>query len=104
MAETILQHWIFSRFALPFLLVFFIIFALLEKTKILGTEEIEGTTYTRKNLNAMIAFVVSFLVVASSKLVEIIADVSSQMVVLLLASVFFLLLVVIVIILVIRAM
>ena len=41
----------------------------------------------------MIAFVVSFLVVASSKLVGIIADVSSQMVVLLLASVFFLLLV-----------
>jgi len=78
---------------LPFLLVFTIVYAIFEKTKILGTEEIEGTVYTRKNLNAMIAFVVSFLVVASSKLVEIIADVSSQMVVLLLASVFFLLLV-----------
>ena len=78
---------------LPFLLVFTIVYAILEKTKILGTEEISGTTYTRKNLNAMTAFSVSFLVIASSKLVEVIANVSSQMVVLLLASVFFLLLV-----------
>jgi hypothetical protein len=78
---------------LPFLLVFTIMYAILEKTKVLGTEEIEGVRYTRKNLNAMTAFAVSFLVVASSKLVAIIANVSSQMVVLLLASVFFLLLV-----------
>jgi hypothetical protein len=78
---------------LPFILVFTIVYAILEKTKILGTEEIKGVKYTRKNLNAMTAFSVSFLVVASSKLVAIIANVSSQMVVLLLASVFFLLLV-----------
>ena len=78
---------------LPFLLVFTIVYAILEKTKLLGTEEIEGTKYTRKNLNAMTAFAISFLVVASSKIVAIIADVSSQMVVLLLVSVFFLLLV-----------
>jgi hypothetical protein len=78
---------------LPFLLIFTIVYAILEKTKVLGTEEIEGTKYTRKNLNAMTAFVISFLVVASSKLVAVIAKVSSQMVVLLLASVFFLLLI-----------
>lgn len=78
---------------LPFLLVFTIVYAILEKTKVLGTEEIKGVKYTRKNLNAMTAFAISFLVVASSKLVAIIANVSSQMVVLLLASVFFLLLV-----------
>ncbi len=78
---------------LPFLLVFTIVFAILEKTKVLGTEEIEGVKYTKKNLNAMTAFVIGFLVVASSKLVAIITDVSSQMVVLLLAAVFFLLLV-----------
>lgn len=78
---------------LPFVLVFTIVYAILEKTKVLGTEEIEGTKYTRKNLNAMTAFAISFLVVASSKLVAIIANVSSQMVVLLLASVFFLLLI-----------
>lgn len=78
---------------LPFLLVFTIVFAILEKTKVLGTVKIGDQTYTQKNLNAMAAFVVSFLVIASSKLVEIITNVSSQMVVLLLASVFFLLLV-----------
>lgn len=78
---------------LPFVLVFTIVYAILEKTKVLGTEEIKGVKYTRKNLNAMTAFAISFLVVASAKLVAIIANVSSQMVVLLLASVFFLLLV-----------
>ncbi len=78
---------------LPFILVFTIVYAILEKTKILGTEEIEGVKYTRKNLNAMTAFVIGFLVVASSKLVSVVTDVSSQVVVLLLASVFFLMLV-----------
>ncbi len=78
---------------LPFILVFTIVYAILEKTKVLGTEEIEGVKYTRKNMNAMTAFVISFMVVASSKLVAIVTDVSSQVVVLLLASVFFLMLV-----------
>jgi hypothetical protein len=77
---------------LPFLLVFTIIFALLEKTKVLGMEDIEGKKYTKKNLNAMTAFVIAFLTIASSKLVEIITTVSSQIVILLLLSVFFLLL------------
>ena len=78
---------------LPFLLVFTIVFAIFEKTKVLGMEEVEGKTYTKKNLNAMVAFVISFMVVASSKLVELITAVSSQMVVLLFLCVFFLLLV-----------
>lgn len=78
---------------LPFLLVFTIVFAIFEKTKVLGEEEIEGKKYTRKNLNTMAAFVIAFLVVASSKLVEIISTVSSQMVVLLMLSILFLLLV-----------
>jgi len=78
---------------LPFLLVFTIVFAILEKTKVLGTEEIDGKRFTKKNLNAMTAFVIAFLTVASSQLVEIITKVSSQIVVLLLLSIFFLLLV-----------
>lgn len=78
---------------LPFILVFTIVFAILEKTKVLGTEEISGKEYTRKNLNAMTSFVISFLVIASSKLVEIITQVSSQVVILLMLSVLFLLLV-----------
>ena len=78
---------------LPFLLVFTIVFVILEKTKVLGTEDIEGKRYTKKNLNAIAAFVMAFLVVASSELVEIITTVSSQAVIVLFLSVLFLLLV-----------
>ena len=78
---------------LPFLLVFTIVFAILEKTKVFGTEDIEGKKFTKKNLNSMTAFVIAFFVVASSKLVETITQVSSYVVLLLLLSVFFLLLV-----------
>lgn len=78
---------------LPFLLVFTIVFALLEKTKVFGVEKIEGKEYTKKNLNSAAAFVIAFLVVASSELVEVITKVSSQFVVLLFLIVLFLLLV-----------
>ena len=63
MAETILQHWILTNFAYPFLLIFFIAFGILEKTKIFG----EG----RKQLNALIAFAIGliFVTAVSPKLV-----------------------------------
>ncbi|MBI2134376.1 hypothetical protein HYU09_00150 [Candidatus Woesearchaeota archaeon] len=78
---------------LPFLLVFTIVFALLERTKVFGVEEIDGKKYTKKNLNSVAAFVIAFLVIASSRLVEIITAVSSNFVVLLFLVVLFLLLV-----------
>ena len=78
---------------LPFLLVFTIVFALFERTKVLGIEKIEGKEYTKKNLNSAAAFVIAFLVVASSELVGIITEVSSKFVVLLFLIVLFLLLV-----------
>ena len=78
---------------LPFILVFTIVFAILEKSKVFGTENIDGKEYTKKNLNAMTAFVIAFFVVASSQLVEIITQVSSYTVILLLLSVLFLLLI-----------
>jgi hypothetical membrane protein len=77
---------------LPFLLVFTMVFAILEKTRVYGVEKIGDKTYTKKNLNSMTAFVIAFFVVASSKLVEIILKVSSQVVILLLASILFLML------------
>ena len=55
--ETILQHWIFTSFILPFLLVFFIVFAILEKTKIFG----DG----KKQLNALLAFVIGLIFVGA---------------------------------------
>ena len=78
---------------LPFILVFTIVFAILEKTKVLGTEEHDGKKYPKKNLNAMTSFVMAFMVIASSELVEIITTVSSKAVVLLFLAVLFLLLV-----------
>jgi hypothetical protein len=77
---------------LPFLLVFTIVFAILEKTKIFGTEDIDGKKYTRKNLNSMIAFVSAFLVVASTKLVAIINETVANVVLLLILGVCFLML------------
>ncbi|MBI2654123.1 hypothetical protein HYX02_04905 [Candidatus Woesearchaeota archaeon] len=78
---------------LPFLLVFTIVFAIFEKTRVLGTEDIDGKKYTKKNLNAIASFVIAFLVVASSQLVEIITKVSANAVIVLFLSVLFLLLV-----------
>ncbi len=78
---------------LPFLLVFTIVFAILEKTRILGTIEIEGTKYSKKNLNAIVGFVTSFLVVASARLVSVINEAIANTVLLLLLVVLFLLLV-----------
>ncbi len=78
---------------LPFLLVFTIVFAIFEKTQIFGLEKIGGREVSKKGLNAMVAFVIAFFVVASSQLVQIVTDVSSQAVVLLLSVILFLLLI-----------
>ncbi len=78
---------------LPFLLTFTIVYAIFEKTKVFGMEKIDGKEYTKKPLNAMVAFVIGFIVIASSKIVAIITEVSANMVILLLLSVFFMILV-----------
>jgi uncharacterized membrane protein YidH (DUF202 family) len=76
---------------LPFLLVFTMVFALLEKTKIFGLEKIGEREYTRKNLNAMVAFTTAFFVVASTKVVEVINETLAHVFILLLLAVLFLL-------------
>ncbi len=79
---------------LPFLLVFTVVFAIMEKTKVFGMEKsASGKEYTRKNLNSMVAFVTAFLVVASSRLVAIINETMANMVLLLMMSVCFLILI-----------
>jgi len=80
---------------LPFLLVFVLVFALLEKTKVLGTEvqkdsKGEKNEYTKKSLNAMVAFVMGFFVVASTQLVSVINKSLSQIFLLLLLVICFL--------------
>jgi len=77
---------------LPFLLVFTVVFAILEKTKLFGTEHVGGRDFTRKNLNAIVAFVIGFLVVASTKVVAIINEALANFILLLLLGICFLLL------------
>lgn len=57
MADTILQHPILTNFAYPFLIVFFIVFAVLEKTKLFG----DG----KRQLNALLSFVIGLLFVSA---------------------------------------
>jgi hypothetical protein len=100
MAETIFRNAIvflndigLYDVVLPFLLVFTLVFAILEKTKILGIGEIDGEKTTKKNLNAMTAFICAFLVIASTQLVGVINEIIANVVLLLVLSVCFLLLV-----------
>lgn len=58
MAETtIVQHWLLTQFILPFLLVWFVAYAILEKTKLFG----EG----KMQLDAMIAAVLAAIFVGA---------------------------------------
>ena len=54
--DTIFQSWIFKDYILPFLLIFALVFAILEKTKILGED--------KKQVNAIIAFVIGMIFVS----------------------------------------
>ncbi|MBN1157209.1 hypothetical protein JXA85_06305 [Candidatus Woesearchaeota archaeon] len=74
---------------LPFLLVFTILFAVLERSKVLGTDDVDGSKVTKKNLNSMVAFVIAFLVVASTKLVAIINKSLANMTLILILVVMF---------------
>jgi hypothetical protein len=54
--ENLLQSEILVKFVYPFLLIFFIVFAVLEKTKLFGE---------KKQANAMIAFVIGLIFVGA---------------------------------------
>ncbi len=78
---------------LPFLLIFTIVFAILEKTKVLGVEKIGDKEVTKKNINSIVAVIIAFLIVASTKMVAVINEVMANVVLLLLLGVSFLILV-----------
>jgi hypothetical protein len=62
-AINFLKELGFFDVVLPFLLVFTIVFAILEKTRILGTMKVsDGTDVANKNLNSVVAFVIGLLV------------------------------------------
>ena len=66
MADLILQSPILTKFVYPFFLIFFIIFAILERTKVFGEE--------KKQLNALISFVIAFIFVSAVFPKEIVAN------------------------------
>lgn len=80
---------------LPFLLVFAIVFSILEKTKILGEEKTKkdeiGTP--KRSLNAMVAFVSAMLVVATNKVVTTINTALPNVILLVIVIVLFLMLI-----------
>ena len=78
---------------LPFLLVFTILYAILDRTKVFGHDVVDGVKYPKKNINAMVAFVIAFFVVASTKLVAAINEALANIVLLILLVIFFLVLV-----------
>ena len=75
---------------LPFLLVFTIIYAILEKTRILGHEGDDLKT-PKRNLDAMVSFVVALLVVATNKVVTAINEALPNVVLLIVIFMSFLL-------------
>jgi len=73
---------------LPFLLIFAIIFAILEKTLILGKEK-DGTP--KKNLNSIVALVVALLFVSANKAVNLITTALPNIALMIVISLSFLL-------------
>lgn len=78
---------------LPFLLIFTIMFAILEKTRVLGTDKVDNKEYPKRNLNSLVAFVTAFFVIASTRLVAIISQIFANVVLLIILGVSFLLLI-----------
>lgn len=68
---------------LPFLLIFTVVFAILQKTELLGKE--------KANLDATVAFVIGLLVVAATKVVVVINEALPQVMILVVVSLSFLL-------------
>jgi hypothetical protein len=91
-AINFLQEFGFYDVVLPFLLIFTIIFAVLEKTKIFGTEEVGGKQIPRKNINSMVAFVIALFFVAATKIVKAIQISLPQVALILVIIISFLLL------------
>jgi len=78
---------------LPFLLVFTLVYAILEKTKILGTVKVKDEEVANKNLNSMVAFVIGLLVVATANVVRAINESLPNIILLAVVSFSFLLLI-----------
>ena len=82
----------FFNVVLPFLLVFAVVFGVLEKSKLFGVEKIDKIDYPRRNLNAIVAFCVAFFVVAAANITGVIQATIPQIAFVLVVIISFLLL------------
>ena len=87
-----LQDFGFFDVILPFLLVFTIVFGILEKTKIFGVEKVGDKEYPKKSINSMIAFTIAFFVIAAKEVVQSIQVSLPQVVLVLIVLVCFMML------------
>jgi len=63
--ETIFQHWIITKFILPFLLIWIIVFAVLRKTKLLGDNQ---------QIDSLVAFIMGFIFISVLQPKEIVSN------------------------------
>jgi len=63
--ETIFQHWIITKFILPFLLIWIIVFAILRKTKLLGDNQ---------QIDSLVAFIMGFIFISVLQPKEIVSN------------------------------
>lgn len=82
----------FFSVLLPFLLVFAIVFGILEKSKLFGTEKTGDKEYPKRNLNSIVAFCVAFFVIAASNITGVIQATMPQIALVLIFIIAFLLL------------
>ena len=79
---------------LPFLLIYVMIFAILERTRIFGVEKVKvgdsSQEFSRKNLNAIFSFALAFFAITSARVVSVLNRSIGPLMILLLCIVLFL--------------
>ncbi len=91
-AVKFLDEFGFFSVVLPFIFVFSVVFAILEKTKILGSEGEKGKEKPKTSINAMVAFSVALFVVAATAVVQVIRESLPMIILVLIVIISFMLL------------
>lgn len=91
-AIKFLDDFGFFNVVLPFIFVFAVSFAILEKTMILGGEGEKGKRRPRTSINAMVAFAIALFVVAATNIVAVIRESLPMIVLVLIVIISFMLL------------
>ena len=91
-ALEFLENFGFFNVILPFLLVFTIVYAILEKSAIFGKEKVGDIDAPRRSVNSMVAFVIALFVVVTKENVYSIREALPQVALILVIIVSFMML------------